>query len=91
MFNEKYVDDQFYGFSRGDMFVALTNQINGETHREVPNSGFREGQTVCNIFYATDCVVIKNGNLPVYLENGEVKIFVPKGSAFFTQEVELVQ
>jgi hypothetical protein len=29
--------------------------------------------------------------LPVYLENGEVKIYVPKGSAFFAQEVELVQ
>jgi len=65
------------------MFVALTNQVNGEVHREVPNSGFNEGQVVCNIFYSTDCVAVKNGNLPVYLENGETKIFVPKGSSFF--------
>ena len=51
----------------------------------MPNTGFAEGQTVCNIFYPTDCTAIKNGRLGVYLNNGEVKIFVPKTSAFFTQ------
>lgn len=83
-FNEKYADDQFYGFSRGQFFVALTNQLNGQVHRDVSNSGFNEGQVVCNIFFPTDCVSVKSGKLPIYLDNGETKIFVPKTSTFFS-------
>jgi hypothetical protein len=52
-------------------------------HIDVPNTGFSEGQSVCNIFVGGDCVVIKGGKLPVYLNNGEAKIFVPKTSSFF--------
>lgn len=91
-FAEKWSDDTLYAFSRGQMFVALTNNVNGQVHVDVPNTGFNEGQSVCNIFIPTDCVVIKGGKLPVYLNYGEAKIFVPKGSAFFTSnegEVEV--
>ena len=28
-------------------------------------------------FYPTDCVVVQNGAFPVYLDNGESKIFYP--------------
>jgi hypothetical protein len=66
----------------------LTNQVNGQVHADVPNTGFTEGQVVCNIFFTTDCVTIKGGKLPVYLDNGEAKIFVPKGSAFFKEILE---
>lgn len=55
---EKYVDDQIYAFARGDFFVALTNVVSGEVHRDIPNTGFSEGQEVCNIFYPTDCTKI---------------------------------
>ena len=65
--------------------MALTNQVNGQVHQDVPNTGFAEGQILCNIFYPTDCPDIKNGKLGVYLNNGEAKIFVPKGSAFFKE------
>jgi hypothetical protein len=51
----------------------------------VPNTGFNEGQVVCNIFYPTDCPVIKGGKLGVYLNYGEVKIFVPKTSSLFKE------
>jgi alpha-amylase len=88
-FYEKWVDDQLYAFARGQFFVALTNVLDGQVHRDVPNTGFNEGQVVCNIFYPTDCVVIKGGVLSVYLNNGEAKIFVPKGSAFFQSQGEL--
>jgi alpha-amylase len=40
---EKWSDDTFYAFTRGDFFVALTNNVNGEVHRDVPNTGFSEG------------------------------------------------
>ena len=85
---EKWSDDSFYAFTRGDFFVALTNNVNGETHRDVPNTGFAEGQAVCNIFYPTDCTKISGGLLHTYLENGEVKIFVPQNSAYFSMSEE---
>jgi len=53
--NEKYVLDNFYAFTRGDFFVALTNK-HGDVSVNVPNTGFADGTTVCNIFYPdTDC------------------------------------
>lgn len=51
----------------------------------MPNTGFSEGEILCNIFYATDCVTIKNGVLGLYLNNGEVKVFVPKNSAYWAE------
>ncbi|TNV80654.1 hypothetical protein FGO68_gene13906 [Halteria grandinella] len=82
-FAEKWVDDTLYAFTRGKFFVALTNQVNGQVHQDVPNTGFSEGETVCNIFFSGDCVKITGGKLPVYLSNGEAKVFVPKTSSFF--------
>ena len=55
-FQEKWADDQFYAFTRGQFFVALTNQQNGDVQRTVPNTGFSNGQTICNIFNTGDCI-----------------------------------
>jgi len=82
-FAEKWADDSFYAFTRGPFFVALTNNANGQVHVDVPNTGFSEGESVCNIFFAGDCVVVKGGKVPVYLNYGEAKIFIPKTSSFF--------
>ena len=58
---EKWVDDQIYAFTRGKFFVGLTNNVYGQVHADIPNTGFSEGEILCNIFYSTDCVTIKNG------------------------------
>lgn len=76
---ERYVDDNFYAYSRGNFVVALTNSVN-EIQRSVTYHPFSEGETVCNIYYSTDCVTIKNGVLAVTLLNGEPKIYVAKSS-----------
>jgi len=34
-------------------------------------------QKLCNIFYAADCFVVKNGKFDVVLLHGESKIFYP--------------
>jgi alpha-amylase len=88
-FAEKWVDDQIYAFTRGKFFVGLTNNVYGQVHADVPNTGFSEGEIVCNIFYATDCATIKNGVLGLYLNNGEVKVFVPKTSTFWAQHAQI--
>jgi len=79
---ERYVDDNFYAFSRGDFFVALTNTPN-TINRSVTYHPFGEGQTVCNIFFPSDCIAVKGGVLPITLLGGEAKIFVPKTGAYF--------
>lgn len=82
-FNEKWADDNIYAFTRGRFLVALTNRVNGQFSADVPNTGFSEGQVLCNAFYPSDCVTIKNGKLLLYLVNGEAKVFLPKDSSFF--------
>lgn len=74
---ERYVDDNFFAFSRGEFLVALTNSGSSQ-ERTVTYHPFTEGEEVCNIFYpTTDCQTVKGG-VDVYLQNGESKIYVPK-------------
>ena len=77
---ERYVNDNFYAFSRGDLLIATTN-TNSQKDISVtylPES-YKEGTKVCNVFYPRDdCQTIKNGALKVTLINGEVKIYVPQ-------------
>jgi len=90
---EKYVLDNVYAFSRGDMLVATTNR--GDKVNFSPQASWADGTTVCNIFYPTsDCQQVSGGKIDVYLANGESKIYVPQGSSFFDDveaPVEFIQ
>ena len=86
---ERYVDDTFFAFSRGEFLVALTNNSTNQT-RQVTYSPFANGTVVCNIFNpTTDCQTTNNG-VNVYLANGESKIYVPKANlAYFLAEEDI--
>eukprot|EP01098_Paradermamoeba_levis_P009562 TRINITY_DN4000_c0_g1_i1.p1 TRINITY_DN4000_c0_g1~~TRINITY_DN4000_c0_g1_i1.p1 ORF type:complete len:470 (-),score=82.76 TRINITY_DN4000_c0_g1_i1:211-1620(-) len=74
---QRYVDSQFFAFTRGNTFVAVTNQKQ-EITRQITFHPFAEGTKLCNLFYPTqDCVVVKNKQFTVYLEGGESKILSP--------------
>lgn len=74
---ERYVDDNFFAFSRGEFLVALTNSGNTQS-RQVTYHPFTEGETVCNIYApTTDCQQVSGTGVNVYLDNGETKIYVP--------------
>ena len=46
------------------------------------------GETICNIFYPTvDCLKITGGKFDLYLNYGEVKIFIPKWKIFKTRSL----
>ena len=47
---ERYVDTQFFSYSRGQFLVCLTNLATGIIHRSVTYHPFTTGQVVCNIF-----------------------------------------
>ena len=76
---ERYIDDNFYAFSRGDVLVALTN-FGGSVSRTVTYLPFKEGETVCNIFNRSDCQTVSQGKLNVNLDNYQVKVYVKASS-----------
>jgi len=73
---QRYADDNFYAFSRGHYLFAFTNSLDHQM-RTISFHDYPEGTVLCNIFHAEDCVEVKNGEFPVVLINGEVKVFVP--------------
>lgn len=40
---ERYVDNQFYAYSRGKMLVAITNQVGGAVQRYITYHPFSTG------------------------------------------------
>ena len=90
---ERYADDSFFAYSRGEFLVALTNN-GGSQGRMVTYHPFTEGETVCNIYYpTTDCQTVKGG-VDVYLANGESKIYVPQSklsAELFAEPQEFLQ
>lgn len=74
---ERYRLDNFYCFSRGEAFMCFSNTDNDQSVN-VTYHPFKVGDVLCNIFYATDCVTVTNQGVPVYLANGEVKLYRKK-------------
>jgi len=77
---ERYVDDNFYAFSRGNALFTFTNSLETQT-RTITDHPYQEGAQICNIFKPDDCVEVKDGEVQVTLVNGEVKIFSPQGNS----------
>ena len=74
---ERYTKDDFYAFTRGDVLIALTNVHSNVFYEIETHESFKEGETLCNAFFPTDCVKVENGKVPIHLNNHETKIFVP--------------
>lgn len=77
---ERYADDQFYAFTRGTVFVAVTNGGSGQNQitRTITYHPYANGTQLCNLFYPTlDCIQVTGGSFTVYLNNGESKVFYP--------------
>jgi alpha-amylase len=76
---QRYAADSFYAFTVGKAFVALTNAgSNGpQQHFTITYHPYAEGQTLCNLFWPqSDCVVVKNNQFDIFLNNGETKVRV---------------
>jgi len=92
-YEERYVQDNFYAFQRGQFLVATTNSHNDQSV-QVPNTAFTDGEQVCNIFYpTTDCQTVQGNTVNVYLKNGEAKIYIPASSSFFrdAEQIDMIQ
>jgi len=76
---QRWSDNNFYAFTRGEYFFAFTNS-NQEQVRNITYHPYQNGQVLCNIFWQGDCVTVQNGQFPVYLLNGETKMYYPNGT-----------
>jgi len=80
----RYVDSNFYAFSRGEVLILTTNvgQHGKTLQRNLYYPGFApDGFRWCNVFYPqTDCITWVNDGATVYLSSGECKIYVPANS-----------
>ena len=80
---ERYVTDNFFSYSRGDMTVMLTNSSDKQSIK-MPYTPYNVGDEICNIFWPEDCQVVTSTGIQASLENGEAKIFVKKDSAYWS-------
>ena len=82
--------DHFFSFSKGDMVVMTTNKWD-TIDVDMPYHPYADGTEVCNIFWAdSDCQVVTGGILKAHLQNGEAKIYLPKASIYFADQVSFI-
>jgi alpha-amylase len=75
---ERWVLDDLYAFSRGQVFIATTNQVDNTVSVGVTYHPYKAGQVICNVLYSGDCLTIAADNtLNLTLLHGESKIYVP--------------
>lgn len=77
---QRYADDSFYAFSRGQTFVAMTNVgSNGQpVTRPITYSPYASGVQLCDLFDASYCVTTgSNGAFQITLNGGMPRVLSP--------------
>ena len=70
---QRYADDYFYAYTRGNILIAVSNVIN--LQRTISYHSFSEGDILCNKLKDKDCVTVTEGKINIYMD-GEPKIYV---------------
>ena len=76
---ERYCDDSFYAFSRGDLFIATTNRYE-DFSRDIRYHPYTEGTTICNIYddSETDCLIVGSDGFKIEIGEALPKIYTIK-------------
>lgn len=72
---ERYVMDDLFAYSFGDMLVVTTNSDN-YIELTMPYLPYSAGTTVCNAFDSNDCATVSDEGLHVTLQS-QPKIYLP--------------
>lgn len=78
---ERYITDDFYAFTRGQVLVALTKSYDTQTI-EITYHDYADGTQLCNIFNTSDCVTVNDKKFTVVLESAETKVYTPTNSGY---------
>lgn len=71
---QRYADDVFYAFTRGNIFAAFTNQ-EYDFSRPITYHPYPNGTKLCNIFNNNDVLFVNNNQFQVYMSGGNFKIY----------------
>ena len=64
---QRYSDNNFYAFSRGDILACFTNSNNIE--RPITYHDFEDGDKLCNALDDKDCVTVSGGTIQIKMGN----------------------
>lgn len=79
---ERYADKQFYAFTRGMVFVAVSNIGSGQSlSRSITFHPYKEGQKLVNVLDSSDTATVNGGSFTVNIQNGLPKVYHPMGTA----------
>ena len=76
---QRYADDKFYAFTRGEYFFAFTNQ-DYDFSVTIGYHPYSNGTKVCNIFDANDNITINNNQFTITMGQGNFKIYQKCGN-----------
>lgn len=75
---ERYVDDEFYAFRRGEVVIATTNKSSGDVSaRNLIDLPHADGTVICNQLDTSDCLTVYGGSVSINLSNALPKIYAP--------------
>ena len=60
---QRYSDDNFYAFTRGDVLACFTNT--NYLQRTITYHSFNDGDILCNIIFNNDCITVSDGKIPI--------------------------
>ena len=72
-FIQRYADDHFYAYTRGNVLIAVSNVK--ELERTITYHTFKDNEKLCNKLVNDDCVKVEGGEIKIKME-GEPKIYV---------------
>ena len=70
---QRYADDYFYCYTRGNVLIAVSNVK--ELERTITYHEYSDGDKLCNKLVDDDCVNVNKGEIKIKME-GEPKIYV---------------
>ena len=62
---QRYADDNFYAFTRGDILACFTNT--NYLERTITFHEFSDGTVLCNVLYDGDCVTVSGKNINIVM------------------------
>lgn len=71
---QRYADDQFYAFTRGQLFFAFTNQ-DYDFQRSITYHPYQNGTKLCNIYDKNDNTTVNNNQFTISMGGGNFKIY----------------
>merc|ERR1712060_833165 len=86
---ERYVLDNFFAYSFGNMLVLTTNSSD-TVSVNMPYLPYSPGTQVCNAFDSSDCLTVESDGSSNWLNvsvQGTPKIYLPADSEYFANQL----